>query len=501
VIGLIGDVPRIHVRARPDAPALVEGARTTTWAHLDERVQRIANGLVGAGLSGARVAVLARNCSAYLELLFGVARARAVFVGLNWRLTAAELGEILDDAAVGLVFVADDLAGGVPEGTLSIRLSGYEAWVADQDVGAVAADPHPDDVVIQMYTSGTTGRPKGVMVSHRNAFASLASWVAPGEPWAQLTPDDVMLMYLPLFHIGGMLTAFFALYHGTPNVLIAEFDLDTILDHVDALPVRCLNLVPAMVQRLIEHPRAATTDFSRFRAVLYGAAPMSPDLLRRAIDVLGCDFGQNYGMTEASGLATYLPARDHDPAGNRRMESVGIPFPGVEVRIVDAEGEEVPSGVVGEICVRSGGVMKGYWRDEAATTDVRRDGWLFTGDAGEVDADGYLYLRDRLRDMIVSGGENIYSTEVESAVAAHPDVAEVTVIAVPHPVWGETPKALVVRRPGTAPDPSAIIATASERLARFKLPTSIDFVDELPRNASGKVRKDVLRASYWSSPG
>jgi acyl-CoA synthetase (AMP-forming)/AMP-acid ligase II len=206
-------------------------------------------------------------------------------------------------------------------------------------------------------------------------------------------------------------------------------------------------------------------------------------------------------MTEASGLATYLPARDHDPAGNRRMESVGIPFPGVEVRIVDAEGEEVPSGVVGEICVRSGGVMKGYWRDEAATTDVRRDGWLFTGDAGEVDADGYLYLRDRLRDMIVSGGENIYSTEVESAVAAHPDVAEVTVIAVPHPVWGETPKALVVRRPGTAPDPSAIIATASERLARFKLPTSIDFVDELPRNASGKVRKDVLRASYWSSPG
>jgi acyl-CoA synthetase (AMP-forming)/AMP-acid ligase II len=272
-----------------------------------------------------------------------------------------------------------------------------------------------------------------------------------------------------------------------------------VLDFIEQGRISKMFMVPAALQIVVRQPRAREVDYSRLKYILYGASPIPLDLLRECMEVFGCGFCQQYGMTETTGTIVYLPPEDHDPAGNARMRAAGLPMPGVEIKIIDDAGNTLPTGEVGEVAIRSVANMAGYWKlPEATAATMGADGWLRSGDAGYLDADGYLFIHDRVKDMIISGAENIYPAEVESAVYGHPDVAEVAVIGVPDAQWGEAVKAIVVAKPGTNPTPADIIAFARTRIAAFKAPKTVDFIDILPRNPSGKILRRELREPFWA---
>jgi long-chain acyl-CoA synthetase len=371
----------------------------------------------------------------------------------------------------------------------------YEAWLgaqAAEDPGVAAAD---DDVCFQLYTSGTTGLPKGVMLTNSNLFAMLPHVAARWD----VGPDDVNLVAMPLFHIGGSGWAVAGMLNGGHAILLRDVDPAQILQVIPQYAVTHAFLVPAVLQFLLMLPGVHEANFSCLRMIAYGAAPITDQVLKDCLATFHCDFVQVYGLTETTGAITQLDAADHDPEGRPELlRSCGKPFPWVELRIVDeATGEDRSSGEVGELWVRSGQNMKGYWRqpEETAKT-ITADGWLKTGDAGYLQ-DGYVYLHDRVKDMIVSGGENIYPAEIENALMSHPGVADVAVIGVPDDRWGETVKAIVVRAEGSDITAADLIAFAREHLAHYKCPTSVDFTDALPRNPSGKLLKRELRAPFW----
>jgi len=302
---------------------------------------------------------------------------------------------------------------------------------------------------------------------------------------------------MPVFHIGGSGWGVVGLYHGARGVIAREFDASRVLDFIEQSGITKLFMVPAAMQFVVRQPRAREVDFSRLKYMLYGASPIPAALLKECIEVFGCGFVQLYGMTETTGTIVALPAEDH-VEGLERMRSAGKALPGVELAILDAEGNRLPPGEVGEIATRSGSNMVGYWNlPDATAKTLDSDGWLRTGDAGYMDKDGYLYIHDRIKDMIISGGENIYPAEVESAICDHPDVAEVAVVGVPDEKWGEAVKAIVVMKPGKQASASDIINFTRERIAGFKTPKSVEFIAALPRNASGKILRRHLRDPYW----
>jgi long-chain acyl-CoA synthetase len=362
------------------------------------------------------------------------------------------------------------------------------------DPGAVSA---ADDVAFQLYSSGTTGRPKGVMLTNDNFFGLLP---LAKDMW-ELSPDAVNLVAMPLFHIGGGGWATAGMYEGATSVILRDLDPGRLVTMIGELGITHAFLVPVALQFMLMVPGVEDMDFSTLKVFVYGASPISEEVLARSVEVFGCKFWQAYGLTETTGAVVNLPPEDHDLSGpNRhRLRSCGVPGPGVEVRIVGNDGAtDVPTGEVGEIWIRSQQVMKGYWNLPAETEkSITRDGWFKSGDAGYLDADGYLYIHDRVKDMIVSGGENIYPAEVENVLMAHPAIADVAVIGVPDEKWGETPKALVVRAPGVEVTEQEIIDFARSQLAKFKCPTSVEWIDVLPRNPSGKILKKDLRAPYW----
>lgn len=478
-----------------DRPALSLDDRTVTFGELDRSANRVAHALAAAGLGpGDRLAVLLRNTPEYYALLFGAARAGVVLVALNWRLAPPELAAILDDADPALVVTGRAERALLPPATSPVVLEdGYEEWTGAHPATPPAHRAEPDDVVLQLYSSGTTGLPKGVRITHAN----LAYTPRMGAEFYGMGPDTVNLVPSPLFHIGGVGYGLTALGQGGHTVLLSNLTPEHLLDQLRRRRVTHAFAVPAVIAALLEAPGIGEADLSALQRIAYGGAPMTEALLRRAIDVLGCGFMAVYGMTETAGTVVSLAPDEHDPGGPRAhlLRSVGRPLPWLEVRLTDpATGEPVADGEVGEIRVRSGQNTPGYWNrpDEA----LAPDGWLHTGDAAWRDAQGYLHLHDRIKDLIISGGENVYPAEVENALAAHPSVADVAVIGVPSPRWGETVKAVVVPVPGVELDTEAVLADVRTRLARYKCPTSIDIVGELPRNASGKVLKRELRASY-----
>jgi long-chain acyl-CoA synthetase len=355
------------------------------------------------------------------------------------------------------------------------------------------------DIAIQLYTSGTTGRPKGAMLTHNNILAPRKLAAVADMDWNRWGPDDISLVAMPVAHIGGTGWGVVGLVNGAKGVVAREFDPTRVLDFIARDQISKMFMVPAALQIVVRQPHARQVDYSRLAYILYGAAPIPLDLLRECIEVFGCGFVQQYGMTETTGTIVYLPPEDHDPAGNARMRSAGLPMPGVELKVLGEDGQALPPGEVGEVAIRSPANMAGYWKLPEATADtIDADGWLRTGDAGYIDADGYLFIHDRVKDMIISGGENIYPAEVESAVYGHPHVAEVAVIGVPDDTWGEAVKAVVALKPGAPADPADIIAFARTRIAAFKAPKTIDFVEALPRNASGKILRRELREPYWA---
>ena len=505
----VADIVRRHAMARPEAIAIHFEGRKITYRDLNRRANQVANALIAAGIRPqARIAVLAKNGPAFFELWFGAAKANAVLVPINFRLAPPEIAFVVNDAQAELLFVGADFYGAVEKiahdlkhARAIIALDGkhpqwadYTAWSAR----ASAADPGlpilASDCAVQMYTSGTTGHPKGAQLSHANLLTLLPGALRQFGRWHE---GDVSLVCMPLFHIGGSGWALVGLYAGAQNVLAREFDPPAILQLIAEFGVTKAFFVPAMILFLLQAPQCANTDFSSLELIAYGASPAPIELLRNALKTFGCDFAQVYGLTETTGAITYLPPEDHSEDATERLKSCGKPMASVEIRIFDAMGRELAPGEVGEVVCRTPQIMLGYWNLPEATQAAIRDGWFHTGDAGYMDRDGYLYIYDRVKDMIISGGENIYPAEVENALFGHPAIADVAVIGVPDAKWGEAVKAVVVRKPGAAVSVEELIEFARARIAGFKLPRSIDFVDALPRNPSGKILKRELRKPYW----
>lgn len=507
----LGDIARFHARERPGEIALSFEGRDTTFLDFDRNTNKVANALIASGVKkGERVAYVGKNSDHYFELLIGAAKMGGVALPIGWRLSPAEMAYIIQDGRGSMLFVGPEVSeqaraalleldnppqlvfmeGGGPDGFV-----GWRDRQGDTDPEIKIA---PDDVALQLYTSGTTGRPKGAMLSHDNLLGGRREAADEDLPWNQWGPADVSLVAMPVGHIGGTGWGIVGLYNGAKGIVAREFDPFRVLDFIERDGISKMFMVPAALQIVVRQPNARQVDYSRLKYILYGASPIPLDLLRECMEVFGCGFCQQYGMTETCGTIVYLPPEDHDPNGNQRMRAAGIPMPGVEIRIEDNEGNVLPPNMVGEVVTRSRANMKGYWNLEEATRNtITDDGWLHTGDAGFLDEDGYLYIHDRVKDMIISGGENIYPAEVENAVYGHPDVAEVAIIGVPDEKWGEAVKAIVALKPGAKPDAESILTFARSRIAAFKAPKSVDFVDALPRNASGKVLKKDLRAPYW----
>ena len=482
---------------RPDRPALTAGPVTLDFRQLDERSSRVAQGLIAAGVGpGDRVAIISRNCIPYYEVLLGVSKVGAVVVGVNFRLAPPEVAEVLADAEPALVFAGDEQLRLVDPDREAVAFgSGYESWLA----GHPPVDPMlsaPDDVVLQLYSSGTTGTPKGACLTNANLYWTTRM----GRECYAMSERSVNLLTSPLFHVGGagyILTTF---GQGGHTVLTADMDPVGVLELIAAHRVTHAFLVPSVIRSLLDALADHPVDLSSLELIAYGASPIDERTLREAVKAFGSRFLGVYGMTETAGSVTALMPADHDVDGPRAhlLRSVGRPLPWHEVEVFDAASAIVARpGEVGEIWVRSPQNMPGYWRrPDLNDGTVRPDGWLRTGDAAWRDEEGYLFIHDRLKDMIISGGENVYPAEVERVLAAHPGVREVVVVGVPHPRWGETVKAVVVPAAGGVAE-ADLIAFARERLAHYKCPTSVDLVGELPRNASGKVLKRSIRARYW----
>jgi acyl-CoA synthetase (AMP-forming)/AMP-acid ligase II len=503
----LGDIPRVQAQRQPDGTAQIFDGRRTTFAEFDRRTNRAARALLEAGLEPqSRVGYLGKNSDRYFELLFGAFKSNTVVVGVNWRLAAPEIEYILRDADCRALFVgaeyyaiAAEVAARCPRISTVVAMDGahrqwpaFDGWLdacrPDDLTLAIAAD----DDAVQLYTSGTTGHPKGVQLTNANFFALFGATEA--AQWGSFEAGDAALACMPVFHIAGVNMGVLSIAQGATNVVMKEVDPGLIVDFIPRYQINYVFFVPAVMLFISQLPDVRDADFSSLKKLFYGASPITEDLLQTARDIFGCDFYQLYGLTETTGSGTFLPPTDHAGA---RLRSCGKSYPGIAIKIVGVDGKALAPGEVGEIAIRHAAVMKGYWNRPEATAEAIIDGWFHTGDAGYVDEDGYFYIHDRIKDMIVSGGENIYPAEVENALSGHAAIADVAVIGVPDERWGEVVKAVVVLKPRAKASADDIIAYTRTRIAGFKLPKSIDFVDELPRNPSGKVLRRELRAQYW----
>ncbi len=517
----LADVLRRHAEQRPDATMLRYGERRISWAEMDDRANQVAAALADEGVEhGSRIAVIDKNGVEFWELLFGAAKLGGVLVSVNWRLSPSEMAEICADAEARVVVVGPDFLAAVEKEEESLsrgsrlvaigehpRWTDYATWSARSDVSDPGISLAFEDVALQLYTSGTTGLPKGVMLTNANLAALLpedGSLNHQQVKW-ELAADSVVLAVMPLFHIAGCGWALAGMAQGAETVLEREFDPMRTLDLL-AGDVTHAFFVPVILQVLTSIPGVQDRDFSGVRYIVYGASPITEDVLLRALKTFPhTNFVQVYGLTETTGAITQLDHADHDPGGPRAhlLRSAGKPWDYVEIRIVDpASGDTLGPNQVGEVWTRSQQNAPGYWRKpEETASSFTGEGWFHSGDAGYVDEEGFLFLTDRIKDMIVSGGENIYPIEVENVLSGHPEVVESAVIGVPSPRWGETVKAVVVRTEGATVTEDDLIAFCRDRIAHYKCPTSVDFVDVLPRNPSGKLLKRELREPYWEGQG
>ncbi len=501
------------LRTCPDRPAVSAGAHRDTYATFVDRVARLARVLRDAGLEpGDRVGMLALNSHRYVEYFFAVWWAGGVVNPVNIRWNPREVAYSLDDCDTRILFVDGTFAAMIPElRSFSTSLQTV-VWCGDgdappdmhaYDAALVGAEPLADtmrdgeDLAAVMYTGGTTGRPKGVMLTHRNLTSNIR-FSLEANPRRDGTSA---IITAPMFHIGGCALALQNIVNHRRVVIVPMFEERAVLRAIADERATEIFLVPTMLRRLIECPDFATFDVSSLEMMIYGAAPIDSALLERAMAAFpGASFHGAYGMTECSPTLTTLPGPAHGPEGVARglLRSAGIPLPGIELRIVDQDDRDVPVGSVGEIVARGATVMAGYWNRPHETAESLRGGWMHTGDGGYRDADGYLYVVDRIKDMIITGGENVYSAEVENALAQHPDVAMSAVIGIPDDAYGERVHAVVVTRPGAEPDPDAIVAHCHSLIGGFKCPRSVEFREKLPLSAAGKVLKHELRAPYWT---
>jgi acyl-CoA synthetase (AMP-forming)/AMP-acid ligase II len=503
---ILTDMTERSAAATPSRMALICEAQRLSCADLHDRVLRCVGALRSLGLGpGDRLGYLGFNSIDYAMLMQAAFRMGAIPVPINWRLTAREIAYILADSEFAFVLTNSDLAPQIESEAPTLLIDGehrgrppFQDWIRSFDPDPAAHAVSENDVALQLYTSGTTGHPKGALLTHGSLSCAFAQGTILGESWCGWQDDDVALVAMPQFHIAGTGWTLQALNAGVTGVIVPRPDVEAMIDAIEQEHATKVFAVPAVLAMILAHPRSQTADFSAVRLMAYGASPIPLDTLKRSLALFpNAQFVQMYGATETSGTVTYLPPEDHHPDGTPRMAGCGKPFPSVEVRIEAPDGTPAAPHTVGEVLIRSRQVMRGYHKLKAATASAMADGWYRTGDAGYLDEDGYLYLFDRVKDMIVSGGENIYPVEIENVLHEHPAVRDCAVIGVPDTRWGEAVKAIIVSEPGQTLDPNALIAFARTRIAGYKVPKSIDFTDVLPRNPSGKILKKELRRPYW----
>ena len=498
-----------------DRPAWMQEERVISFREAEDRVNRLANALLAlGGRPGDRVGMLLPNCYQGLETILAPIKAGMAVVPMNIRLHPREHEYLLSNSSAFALVYAQEFKehlgqiresldtvkhficlGDEPGGDLS-----YDTLLEASDSRAPDPDIDPDDLAWIFYTSGTTGNPKGAMLTHRNLLAMVDGFLTDINP---ARPTDVLLHAAPITHGSGV-AIFNNIARGVASAFPStrRFDPPLVFEAIQRYRATTMFLAPTMVNILVDSPEKDQYDLSSLHTVMYGGGPMHTEHILDAMQAFGNIFVQIFGQGEAPMTITTLPKEEHLVEGRpdrlERLASAGKEVTNVRVRIVDEKDKEVPSGQMGEIVVRGDVVMKGYWNNPEATAETLRSGWLHTGDMGYIDRAGYLFITDRIKDMVISGGANIYPREVDEAIVQHPAVAEVACIGVPDQLWGESIKALVVLREETDATEEEIIGFCQERLASYKKPKSVEFLPSLPKNAYGKVLKRELRAPYWS---
>ena len=509
---LVGDFLTRSSKWRPDKSATVfEGVRLT-YSQLNRRTNAFAHALLSMGVTSQdRIALICHNSHNFLEAAFAAAKIGAVSANLNWRLSAREMAFLIEDAEADVVILSKrfehllepllrDLGKRVQFITIEGSAPGafeYEELISGQPTSEPEVEVNDEDVVFQIYTSGTTGRPKGVMLTHKNIVSHAMNTIIELE-WGRGTR---YLAVLPQFHIV-FYSALNCVFVGGTIVFLHKFDPQPVLSAIQEEGITRMTLTPVMFRFLLDYPEIDEFALASLETISYATAPMPVPLLKRSLEKFNCKFWQTFGMTELCPTITILPPEEHVPEGpehkTRRLASIGRPMMNLQVKIVDDSGNECPPGVIGEIIAKGDTVMKGYHKMPDATAEAIRNGWYHTGDMAYRDKYGYCYIADRKKDMIISGGENIYPKEVENAILKLEGVVEAAVIGVPDDTWGESVKAFVVKRPGSALTEEMVIEQCKATIAGYKKPKIVEFVAELPRNALGKLLKHRLREEAWT---
>jgi fatty-acyl-CoA synthase len=486
----LGSWPARRARMSPGRTAMIYEDRTVSYAEFAKRTTKVAARLRQAGVqAGDRVGYLGPNHPAFVETMFAAHILGAIFVPLNFRLTAPEIEYMVTDSGATVLIVAPECAEAAQDltdvKTISLE-SEYEPWLAEGSDGAIDVAVTPEDIALILYTSGTTGQPKGAMLSHRNLIWNTYNQLIAVD----VAGDEVTLISAPLFHVAALgQTLLPTFVKGGCSVIVPAWDVDRCYDLIEAHRITWMFGVTTMFAALAQSPRWADADLSSVRCLMSGGAPIPESLIHTYQD-RGLVFCQGYGLTETSPGATFLEAGE----SVRKAGSAGVPVFFDQVRVVRPDGTEADVGEPGEVLIKGPNVTPGYWQNPEATASARTaDGWLHSGDVATMDGEGYLYIVDRVKDMFISGGENVYPAEVENVIFAHPAVAEVAVVGVPDDKWGEVGRAFVVCRPGATLSCEELRGYLLGRLAKYKIPVHLDVLDRLPRTASGKIRKGELR--------
>jgi acyl-CoA synthetase (AMP-forming)/AMP-acid ligase II len=504
----------------PQKEAIVCGEKRWNYQDFCNRINRLSHCLKGFGIKkDDKVAILHPNCHTFLEAYYAIPQIGAISVPINYRLSPREIAFILQDSE-SKILIADSMfknqvdpirkeirgiekilwTGGPQELEDSIDLN-YEKVLQQAEFSALPDPPiNGEDIAQIYYTSGTTGRPKGVMLSHKNVTTHALGAIAE----IHLTDCDVWIHVAPLFHLADAWATWAVTWVGGTHVLVREFDAKIVLETIQKEEVTLTNLIPTMLNLMVNHPDVGKFNYSSLRVLLSGGAPIAPEVVRKIVETFKCDYIQTYGMTETSPYLTLSILKDHlknlSNENQLRFKSkTGREFIGVELKVVNDRGEEVKKDEkeVGEIIVKGDSVTKGYWKLPEETKKSIKDGWLYTGDMAVIDEEGYVTIVDRKKDMILTGGENVYSTEVENVLYMHPAILECAVVGIPDPKWGEAVKGIVVLKPSQRATEQEIIQFCKEKITHYKAPKSIDFIEALPRTGSGKIHKKGLRDKYW----